>query len=116
MTHIRKRSVFCRIERSLYRAERKKRRVSEREMEWLFGELVPYRKGSSCRTAVHAQLVEDMHQVAIDGAFANHQRVSDFLITCAGRDQSQYLHFTGGQVMRMGWSCLRWSGQWLFYG
>ncbi len=50
------------------------------EGEGLFGQLLPDGKGGGSRTAVHAQFVEDMHQVAIHSAFANHQRVGDFLI------------------------------------
>ncbi len=55
-------------------------------MEWLFSELVPDGKGCGGRTAIDAQLVEDMHQMAVDGAFADHQPTSDLLIACASRD------------------------------
>jgi hypothetical protein len=50
------------------------------EGEGLFGQLLPDGKGGSGRTTIHAQLIEDMHQVTIDGAFANHQLLSDVLI------------------------------------
>ena len=50
------------------------------EWEELFGQLMPDGKGGSGRTAVHFEVIEDMHQVAIHGSFTNHERVSDFLI------------------------------------
>ena len=50
------------------------------EREELLGQFLPDGKGGGGGTAVHAQLVEDMDQVAVHGAFADHQRVSDVLI------------------------------------
>ena len=65
------------------------RNGSAKQRGGLFGQLVPDGKGGSGRTAVHTQLVEDMHQVTIHGTFANDQRVSDFLVACASRDENR---------------------------